>query len=77
MKQRLSLFLFLQLSSTQTSETIQKLMIMKEQTDGADLPMNTINYENDDSKIDLSTFAKEERPPSYSTNRRRRILEAI
>jgi len=52
-------------------------MIMKERTDGADLPMNTINYENDDSKIDLSTFAEEERPSSDSTNRRRRILEAI
>ena len=52
-------------------------MIMKERTDGADLPTNTINYENDDSKNDLSTIAEEERPSSYSTNRRRRILEAI
>jgi len=52
-------------------------MILKEWTDGADLPTNTINYENDDSKINLSTFAEEGQPSSYSTNRRRRILEAI
>ena len=52
-------------------------MITNEWTDGAYLPTNTINYENDDSKNDLSTIAEEERPSSYSTNRRRRILEAI
>jgi len=88
----LFLQLSLTLYTKETSETIQwnpnrelwrmdlwkiRLMIMKEQTNGADLPTNTINYENDDSKNDLSTFAKEEWLSSDLTNRRRRILEAI